>query len=132
MKKKRTITKARQAEHDAMNKQRIKEGKQPLELVASKFTVDRKVGAGGSYSFDYSVPRRGSTHSHLKSVQTTGKAYTSKQSITDPRSLEKESEEVRAEIIRKANSLAPAYSKGAYQYIGSVDAAKEAGKKNSN
>lgn len=132
MKKKRTITKARQAEHDAMNKQRIKEGKQPLDLVATKFIVDRKVGAGGSYSFGYSAPRRGSNHSHLKSVHTTGKIDTTKHSITDPRSLEKESEEVRAEIIRKANSLAPAYSKGAYQYIGSPDAAKDAGKKNSN
>lgn len=34
------------------------------------------------------------------------------------------------EIERKKNCIAPAYSKGAYQYIGSAEMAKDAGKKN--
>lgn len=33
------------------------------------------------------------------------------------------------EIVRKSKSLAPAYNKGAYQYVGSEDAAKDAGRK---
>ena len=41
----------------------------------------------------------------------------------------KESPEVRAAIERKANCLAPAYSKGAYQYIGDEESAKCAGRK---
>ena len=35
------------------------------------------------------------------------------------------------EIERKKNCIAPAYSKGAYQYIGSPEMARDAGKKNS-
>lgn len=37
----------------------------------------------------------------------------------------------QAEIERKKNCIAPAYSKGAYQYIGSEEMARYAGKKNS-
>jgi hypothetical protein len=33
------------------------------------------------------------------------------------------------EIRRKANCLAPAYNKGAYQYIGDASAAEDAGRK---
>lgn len=39
-----------------------------------------------------------------------------------------ESEETRAEIIRKSKCLAPAYNKGAVQYIGTEEEAKDVGK----
>lgn len=42
----------------------------------------------------------------------------------------KESPEVRAEIERKSNCLAPAYSKGAYQFVSDSESAKCAGRKN--
>jgi len=53
---------------------------------------------------------------------------TSRSSIMEERF--KESPEVRAAIERKANCLAPAYSKGAYQYIADEESAKCAGRKN--
>lgn len=37
--------------------------------------------------------------------------------------------EAAEEIVRKSKCLAPAYNKGAVQYIGSEDAAKDAGRK---
>lgn len=40
-------------------------------------------------------------------------------------------EHAQQEIDRKKTCIAPAYSKGAYQYITSVDMARDAGKKNS-
>ena len=39
-----------------------------------------------------------------------------------------ESEEVRKEVLRKSKCLAPAYNKGALQYVGSEDEAKDIGK----
>jgi len=38
-------------------------------------------------------------------------------SVMDPRSLAAESKETRDAIIAKSRCLAPAYSKGAYQYV---------------
>lgn len=38
-------------------------------------------------------------------------------SMTDPMNLRKESPEVQAAILDKAKRIAPAYNKGAYQYI---------------
>ena len=40
-----------------------------------------------------------------------------------------ESEETRNEIIRKSKCLAPAYNKGAVQYVGSEAEARDVGKK---
>ena len=40
-----------------------------------------------------------------------------------------ESEETRNEIIRKSKCLAPAYNKGAAQYVGTTDDAKNLGRK---
>lgn len=59
---------------------------------------------------------------------SNGTNNTSKSSIMEERY--KETPEVRAAIERKANCLAPAYNKGAYQYISDEQSAKDAGKKN--
>jgi hypothetical protein len=40
-----------------------------------------------------------------------------------------ESPEVTAEIIRKSKCMAPAYNKGAYQYVGDAESAMYAGRK---
>lgn len=67
------------------------------------------------------------SNKHIPSANT-GKHDTARRSMMEERF--KESPEVRAAIERKANCLAPAYSKGAYQFIGDVEAAKCAGRKN--
>lgn len=58
----------------------------------------------------------------------SGRHNTVKTSIMNDRF--KESPGVRAEIERKSSCLAPAYSKGAYQFISDADSAKCAGRKN--
>lgn len=62
----------------------------------------------------------------VKSIDT-GKHNTSVYSMMNERY--NESAEVRAEIERKAMCLAPAYNKGAVQFIGDMESARDAGKK---
>ena len=54
---------------------------------------------------------------------------TEKRSIMESVLHGDESQEVKDEVIRKSKCLAPAYNKGAFQYVGSEDAAKDVGKK---
>lgn len=67
------------------------------------------------------------SNKHIPSANT-GKHDTSRRSMMEDRF--KESPEVREAIERKANCLAPAFSKGAYTYIGDAESAKCAGRKN--
>lgn len=63
----------------------------------------------------------------VKSIDT-GKHNTAVYTMMNDRY--NESPEVRAEIERKAMCLAPAYNKGAVQFIGDLESARDAGKKN--
>jgi hypothetical protein len=62
----------------------------------------------------YSIPER--DPKQYKSVKSTGYIAV-RNSKTDLHYLEKESPEVRKAILEKSKRLAPAYSKGAYQYV---------------
>ena len=72
------------------------------------------------------IPSWAVTNSHIPSVQS-GTYIAVKNSIIE-RSI-KESDSVRKEIIRKKNSIAISYSKGAYQYISDKDLATCLGRK---
>lgn len=54
---------------------------------------------------------------------------TARDSIMERALRGEESEETRKEIIRKSKCLAPAYNKGAAQYVGTTDDAKDLGRK---
>jgi hypothetical protein len=54
---------------------------------------------------------------------------TARDSIMERALRGEESEETRNEIIRKSKCLAPAYNKGAAQYVGTTDDAKNLGRK---
>ena len=66
---------------------------------------------------------------NYKSICVARAGGAGRPSMTDARFLANDSEETRKAILAKANSLAPAYSKGAYQYISNVEDAKYAGRK---
>ena len=75
------------------------------------------------------IPTYAVASSNHKSICVDRAGGAGRQSMTDARFLATESEETRKEILRKASSLAPAYSKGAYQYVGSIEDAKYVGRK---
>jgi hypothetical protein len=55
--------------------------------------------------------------SHIPSKVSTKHSDCSRKSVMDPLFLEKESPEVREKIIEKSRKIAPAYNKGAVQYV---------------
>jgi hypothetical protein len=59
----------------------------------------------------------GRSTAHIKSLDPTNMSPALVHSIMDPKELAKESPETRAAIIAKSQRLAPAYNKGAFQYI---------------
>lgn len=105
---------------------RKKAKKKPVGPIAHK--LDRK---GLEKLLTSKIPSysvsTGSAHRSI-SVDTVGGGGFRK-SMTDRAFLDGEREEVRNEILRKAKSIAPAYSKGAYQYVGTEEDAKYVGRK---
>ena len=57
------------------------------------------------------------SNSHVKSLMSDAPAVCAKNSIMDKTVLNKESKEVRDQIIAKRKRIALMYNKGAYQYI---------------
>jgi hypothetical protein len=75
------------------------------------------------------IPSYSVSNGGYKSICVDRAGGAGRQSMTDARFLANESEETRKEILRKASSIAPAYSKGAYQYVSSEEDAKYVGRK---
>lgn len=122
------MTKQKRLLLDEYNKQRRELGMEPVDSLRTpksektKFKTPRPC-------YDHSWRRPGSTHkipSHQGPVDSGG---TARHSIMESVLRGQESPEVAAEIIRKSKCLAPAYSKGAYQFVGSKDQAQDAGRK---
>lgn len=74
------------------------------------------------------VPIQAVLYENRVKSEDTGGHFTTKNSMMNDRFFE--SPEVRAEIERKASCLAPAYNNGAVQFIGDLQSARDAGKKN--
>lgn len=90
--------------------------------------LDRSTYQSGNKIPSYGVPawRRDATRD-IPSVPMTG-APATKHSIVDRVLRGDESEETKTEVLRKSQCVAPAYNKGAMQYVGSVEAARDVGK----
>lgn len=88
----------------------------------------RSLGVGKIPSLDYSG-RRGSETRDIPSLNASGPGACISRSVMDPVSLAKESPEVRDAIIAKSKRLAPAYNKGAVQYVSDETDPKTIGRK---
>lgn len=66
-----------------------------------------------------------SLQSHVTSTQFSP----ARMNVMDPAQLAKETPEVRDAIIAKSKRLAPAYNKGAYQYVGDEAEVETLGRK---
>lgn len=76
----------------------------------------RKLKINKLPTLDYSWRRRGADTSHLKSLETAASCTTTN-NIMDPANLQKETPEVREQILAKARRISVPYNKGAYQYV---------------
>ena len=79
----------------------------------------RSLGVTKKPTLDYSW-RRGAEASQIPSLGITSPLpsnSTPTRSVMDPVALQKESPEVRAQILAKSQRIAIAYNKGAYQYV---------------
>ena len=108
---------------DNRYKPRRKSKKKPAGPVAVKLDVSRlrRLKLDHSPTYNGRPLRPGAdTALALKSHVTTNDVSqaTARNSMMDAAQLAKEAPEVREAIIAKSKRLAPAYSKGAYQYIG--------------
>jgi hypothetical protein len=107
---------------DNRYKPRRKSKKKPTGPVAVKLDVSRlqRLKLDHSPTYNGRPLRPGAdTALALKSHVTTNNVSqaTARNSMMDAAQLAKEAPEVREAIIAKSKRLAPAYNKGAYQYV---------------
>jgi hypothetical protein len=99
---------------------KLKKKRKPKGVIAKKLKVSRleKFNTLKIPSYSSSSLRVGAdTASSLPSLVSTTQFIPNRTGMMDPVKLAKESPEVRDAIIAKSKRLAPAYSKGAVQYI---------------
>jgi len=127
--RKRRPTKAQRKLLARVNEERRKNGESPLENLRTP-KLDKDKARNKNNMPDYTWNPRGVSTDHIPSLST----------YVEPDALARNSvmEKVRRgeitgtdaeEVIRKSKCLAPAYNKGAVQYISTVEAARDAGKK---
>lgn len=77
---------------------------------------------------NYEIPADRNSHLNIPSAPLSPPVETDKKNTNlSPEMLERE-KAAQAEIERKKKCIAPAYNKGAYQYVGSEEQAKWVGK----
>ena len=106
--------KARMKEQKALERQRKREREQEIRNMS---TYTPSIGPAF---------RRGDV-SHIKSVAPTPVNTVTEQPVLTPEMLERE-RIAQAEIERKKGCVAPAFNKGAYQYIATEEQAKDVGR----
>jgi hypothetical protein len=124
------MTKAQQKRLDEYNRDRKVLGLRPAEHVFAVKLDRAKVVPTNKipdYRWSPRVDRSRDIPSHTSELPTPD--ATARRSIMEEALSGRESPEVAAEIIRKSKCMAPAYSKGAYQYVGDAESAMFAGRK---
>jgi hypothetical protein len=130
LRKKRMTKQQRKLLHD-VNKERHRNGESPLESLRTP-KLDKKNFRSGNSLPDYTWNPRGTSTAHIPSKihDMPADAYsTGRNTVMDKVQRGEITGKDAEEVIRKSKCLAPAYNKGAVQYIGDADAAKDAGKK---
>ena len=127
--RKKRMTKGQRKLLAEENERRRRRGEKPLEsLRTPKLDKSKLTGTMPNYSWN----PRGASTAHIPSkihdapadANATGRD-TMMDKVTRGEITGKDAEEV----VRKSKCLAPAYNKGAVQYVGDSDAARDAGKK---
>ena len=125
--RKKRPTKAQRKLLEEVNEERRKNGEPPLEsLRTPKLDKSKIRGKMPDYNWN---PRNAST-AHIPSLTSKVEPdATARESVMEKVKRGEIKGEEADEIIRKSKCLAPAYNKGAVQYIGDTEAARNAGKK---
>ena len=130
LRKKRVTKASRKLLHEE-NERRRKVGKVPLDTL--KFQkLDKDKVRSASNMPNYSWNPRGVSTAHIPSLIHHAPAdahATERNTVMDKVQRGMITGKDAEEVIRKSKCLAPAYNKGAVQYVGDSDAARDAGKK---
>ena len=91
--------------------------------------LDRKTFKSSNKIPSYRIPAGRDTTAHIPSAPMTHDPNaTARRSMVEHALSGKESQQVADEIIRKSRCIAPTVNKGPVQYIGSTEAARDAGR----
>lgn len=133
LRKKSRMTKQQRQLLAQVNEERRKNGEKPLTTLKTP-KLDRKNFVSTNKLPNYGWNPRGAAAStaHIPSKihdAPVNVDSTSRDTMMDKVQRGEITGAAADEIIRKSKCLAPAYNKGAVQYVGDEDAARDAGKK---
>ena len=127
--RKKRMTKASRKLLSEHNEERRKQGLAPLEnLKFQKLVHDKVRSERNMPNYSY-TPRHDATKNIPSSTSIGKQNATARRSIMEKVTTGEISGKDAEEVVRKSKCLAPAYNKGAVQYVGDSDAARDAGKK---
>ena len=127
------MTKGQRKLLEEVNKERAKRGEAPLTTLKTP-KLDKEAVRSKSNMPNYSWNPRGASTAHIPSAIHNAPAdahATGRDTMMDKVKRGAITGDEAKEIERKSKCLAPAYNKGAVQYIGDAEAARDAGKKTS-
>ena len=132
--RKKRMTKGQRKLLAQENEYRRRNGEAPLEDLRTPALDKEKLSwsGNGSNMPNYGWNPRGASTAHIPSLINRAPAdahSTGRNTVMDKVQRGEITGKDAEEIVRKSKCLAPAYNKGAVQYIGSEDAARDAGKK---
>jgi len=130
LRKKRMTKTQRKLLHE-VNEERRKDGEPPLDSLRTP-KLDKTTFHSENKLPDYTWNPRGVSTAHIPSLIHNAPAdahATGRNTVMDKVQRGEIVGKDAEEILRKSKCLAPAYNKGAVQYIGDEDSARDAGKK---
>jgi hypothetical protein len=125
------MTKGQRELLEQVNAERRKNGEKPLTTLKTP-KLDKKNFRSTNSLPNYSWNPRGASTAHIPSRIHDAPAdahSTGRNTVMDKVHRGEITGKDADEVIRKSKCLAPAYNKGAVQYIGDEDSARDAGKK---
>jgi len=125
------MTKSQRVLLEQVNEERRKRGEKPLTTLKTP-KLDKKNFRSTNSLPNYSWNPRGASTAHIPSAIHNAPAdahSTGRNTVMDKVHRGEITGKDAEEVIRKSKCLAPAYNKGAVQYIGDEDSARDAGKK---
>ena len=135
--RKKRMTKGQRKLLEQVNEERRKRGEAPLDSLKTPKLDKEKLSWGSSSPSNlpnYSWNPRGASTAHIPSRIHDAPAdahATGRNTVMDKVQRGEITGKDAEEVVRKSKCLAPAYNKGAVQYIGDAEAARDAGKKTS-
>jgi len=132
--RKKRMTKGQRKLLEQVNEERRKSGEKPLTSLKTP-KLDKENFKSTNKLPNYGWNPRGASTAHIPSKINTAPAdahSTGRNTMMDKVQRGEITGKDAEEIERKSKCLAPAYNKGAVQYIGDAEAARDAGKKTSN